>query len=82
MGPKNKLGLSLRRTKNNFQAKIDQSKKNKRILGKKKQAEAELKRKKSFFGPKIGGKFRKKVQKLPNFKEENDSSGQKKTSWG
>ena len=56
MGPKNKLGQ-----------KIDQFKKKNGILGKK-QAEAELKKKKQFFWAKIGEKFDDKVQKLPNFK--------------
>ena len=47
-------------------------------MGKKNKLRLSLRRKKSFFGPKIGEKFLKKVQKLPNFKEKKDFSGQKK----
>jgi len=48
-------------------------KKKKEEFWAKKQAEAELKKKKT----KIGGKFLKRVQKLPNFKEKKEFSGQK-----
>ena len=45
----------------------------------KKQAGAELKKKKKeFFGSKIGGKIGNNVQKLTDFKEKKDFSGQKK----
>ena len=43
--------------------------KKKGLFGPKKQAGAELKKKKRIFGPKIGKKFENKVQKLSNFKE-------------
>ena len=58
------------------------SQKKKDISGQKKQAGAELKKKKRIFGPKIGKKFENKVQKLSNFKGKKDFFGQKKTSWG
>ena len=44
----------------------------------KKQAGAELKKKKRIFGTKIGEKFENKVQKLSNFKGKKDFFGQKK----
>ena len=50
-------------------------------MAKKKQAWAELKKKKKDFGPKIGKKFENQVQKLSNFKEKKDFLA-KKTSWG
>ena len=43
----------------------------------KKQAGAELKKKNRIFGPKIGKKFENKVQKLTDFKEKKNISGQK-----
>ena len=52
-------------------------KKNKGNFGPKKQAGAELKKKKRIFGQKIGKKFENKVQKLSNFKEKKDFFGQK-----
>ena len=51
--------------------------KKKDFSGKKKQAGAELEKKKRIFGPKIGKKFENKVQKLSNFKEKKDFFGQK-----
>merc|ERR1711942_637935 len=55
---------------------FDQLKK-KGNFGPKKQAGAELKKKKRIFGQKIGKKFQNKVQKLSNFKEKKDFFGQK-----
>ena len=46
-------------------------------FGPKRQAGAELKKKKRIFGPKIGKKFENKVQKLSNSKEKKDFFGQK-----
>ena len=46
-------------------------------FGPKKQAGAELKKKKRIFGPKIGKKFENKVQKLSNSKEKKDFFGQR-----
>ena len=58
-----------------------QKKKKNDISGQKKQAGAELKKKKRIFGPKIGKKFENQVKKLSNFKEKKDFLA-KKTSWG
>ena len=52
--------------------------KKKGLFGQKKQAGAELKKKKRIFGPKIGKKIENKVQKLSNFKEKKDFFGQQK----
>ena len=60
-----------------IRAKIDQFKKKKTFWAKKKQAGAELKKKKGFFGPKVGGKIEYNGQKLTNFKEKKDFLGQK-----
>ena len=61
---------------NNFQKK-------KGIFRPKKQAGAELKKKKKeFFGSKIGKKFENNVQKLTNYKEKKGLFGPKETSWG
>ena len=49
-------------------------------MAKKKQAWAELKKKKKDFGPKIGKKFENQVQKLSNFKEKKDFFAKKTSS--
>ena len=71
LGPKNKPGQ-----------KIDQFKKKKQkteFWGKNK-PRLSLRRRNSFFGPKIGEKFDNKVQKLPNFKEKKGFFRPKKQS--
>ena len=60
-----------------------QKKKEKGHFRPKKQAGAELKKKKKeFFGSKIGGKIGNNVQKLTDFKEKKGLFGPEKTSWG
>ena len=50
-------------------------------MGPKKQAGAELKKKKENFWSKIGKIFQNNVQKLSDFKENKGLFGPKKTSW-
>ena len=57
-------------------------KKNKGLFGSKKnKIGLSLRRKKTFFGPKIGKKIENKVQKLSSFKGKKDFFGQKKQAW-
>ena len=56
--------------------------KKKGLFRPKKQAGAELKKKKKNFWIQNWEKFENNVQKLTNFKEKNGLFGPKKTSWG